>query len=116
GHRSRATGSEADAAPHSSSERPTGVLLTRSWFCRVAGGVWMQVDHASGVRLTPGAPGGFRATTTLAIDEGPVLADEQLQVRTLLVSEFEEDPLPFGIFELLAVSLEEPVRPALALD
>src|SRR6266851_508662 len=45
-----------------------------------------------------------------------VLADEEVEVRTLLVGEFQEDPLAFGILEPLTVPLEELVRPALALD
>src|SRR5690606_24361181 len=38
------------------------------------------------------------------------------EVVTLFVGELEEDALAFRVFELLAVALEEPVRPAFALD
>ena len=47
---------------------------------------------------------------------GAVLADQQIEVLALLVGELEEDLLAFGVLEPLAVSLEELVRAALALD
>ena len=46
----------------------------------------------------------------LALDEGAVLADQQAQVRALFVGELEEDLFALGVFELLAVALEEAVR------
>src|SRR6202521_1019418 len=45
-----------------------------------------------------------------------VLADEEVEVGALLVGEFQEDLLAFGILEPLTVPLEELVRPALAFD
>src|SRR3954471_463046 len=53
---------------------------------------------------------------SLSLDEGPVLAHEQVEVSALLVGEFEEDLLAFGILEALAVFLEKAVRSALAPD
>src|SRR5258708_6137412 len=43
-----------------------------------------------------------------------MLADQQVEVRLLLVGELEEDLLAFGILEPLAIPLEELVRAALA--
>src|SRR5262245_144702 len=56
------------------------------------------------------------ATTGLAIDERTIFANEQLEVRALLVGELEEDPLALGVLETLAVALEELVRSAFAAD
>ena len=61
-----------------------------------------------------GAPGG--PPSPLALDERAVLADQELEVRAFLVGELEKDLLALGVLELLAVSLEEAVRAALALD
>ena len=81
----------------------------------------VEIDHgalrrsrasALALRLGRRAP----LASALALDEQAVLADQQLEVRALLVGELEEDPLAFGILEPLAVSLEELVRPALAAD
>ena len=47
----------------------------------------------------------------LAFDEQAVLADEQVEVRPLLVGELEEDLLAFGVLEPLAVALEERCEP-----
>src|SRR4051812_12464299 len=53
---------------------------------------------------------------SLSFDEGPVLANEQVEVSALFVGELEEDLLAFGILEALTVFLEEAVRSALAAD
>src|SRR5579864_5774195 len=52
----------------------------------------------------------------LPIAKRAVLADEQIEVRPLLVGELEEHLLALGILEALAVALEELVRAALASD
>src|SRR4051794_38903134 len=52
----------------------------------------------------------------LAFHEGPVLADEQLEMRALLVGELQENFLALGVLEFFAVAFEETVRAALALD
>ena len=93
------------------------------------GGVQMEIDPeishgASGAGALPGLPLGLGAALlflafdehALAFDEQAILANEEVEVRPLLVGELEEDPLAFGILEPLAVPLEEPVRSALAAD
>src|SRR4051812_32108445 len=56
------------------------------------------------------------AASPLPLDEGAVLAHEEVEVRPLFVGEFEEDLLSFRILEPLAVFLEEAVGVALAAD
>src|ERR1700704_3368406 len=55
-------------------------------------------------------------TASLALDQRAVLADEQVEMLALLVGELEKDLLAFGVFESLAVLLEEAVRIAFAAD
>src|SRR6476661_481404 len=52
----------------------------------------------------------------LALDQRTIFADEELEVRAFFVGELQEDLLALGVFELVAVSLEEAMRAALALD
>ena len=56
------------------------------------------------------------ASPSLALEKRAVLANEQVEMLALLVCEFQEDLLAFGILEALAVFLEEAVRAALAAD
>src|SRR4051812_10087644 len=67
-----------------------------------------------------GGGGSRRARWTrpaaLALAEGPVFADQQVAVLAFLFSELEEDLLALGVFEAVAIFLEEVVRSALALN
>ena len=56
------------------------------------------------------------ARAALALDERAVLANQQLEVLALFVGKLQEHLLAFGIFEPLAVALEEAVRAALAAN
>src|SRR6202171_5368215 len=60
--------------------------------------------------VSKGAPG------ARPLPQRAVLADEEVEVRALLVGEFQEDLLALGVLEPLAVPLEELVRRALAFD
>ena len=81
------------------------------------GRVEVEIDHDALARAAAAlARPCVRRRAPLALDERPVLADEQVEVLALLVGELEEDPLAFGVLEPLAVALEEPVRAALAPD
>src|SRR5258706_16328715 len=53
---------------------------------------------------------------SLPLDERAVLAHEQVEMLALLVGELEKDLLAFGVFESLAVFLEEAMRVAFAAD
>src|SRR5258707_15773290 len=53
---------------------------------------------------------------SLPLDERAVLAHEQVEMLALLVGELEKDLLAFGVFESLAVLLEEAMRVAFAPD
>ena len=64
-----------------------------------------------GRRRTPGP-----ACPALPLDEGAVLANEQIEMIALFVGELEEDLLALGILEPFPVFLEEPVGAALAAD
>src|SRR5262245_5474350 len=75
---------------------------------------WRSIT-ASGARAVPGLASRLPAAA-LAFDEQTVLADEQIEMRPLLVGELEEKALPFGVLESLPVALEELVRAALAAD
>ena len=84
-------------------------------------GVGVKIDHGRrGLRRATwhGRVGrrGRRAGAGLAGQERPVFADQQIEMGALLVGELQEDLLALGIFEPLAVALEELVRSALALD
>ena len=73
----------------------------------------VEIDH----RAERAAGARWRgAGVPLALAQRAVLADQQVEVRALFVGELEEDLLAFGVLEPLAVSLEELVRAALALD
>ena len=80
--------------------------------------VWRSINGATRSRLDVAACPSARRPGPGAqpFAQGAVLADQQLEVRALLVGELEEDPLAFGVLEPLAVALEELVRAALALD
>src|SRR5262249_8471529 len=56
------------------------------------------------------------ARPSLPLDQRTVLAHEEVEVRPLLVRKLEKDLLALGIFEALAVLLEEAMRAALAAD
>src|SRR5262245_1859306 len=74
-------------------------------------------SYACGGRSTRGLQGHRPGSTrALPVRECAVFANEQFQVRALLVSEFQEDLLALGVFETLAVTFEKLVRAALALD
>src|SRR5262245_7672933 len=70
------------------------------------------------------SPGGLRdppgglplAAGAQALAELVVFANQEVAVVALLVGEFEEDLFALGVFEPLAVALEELVRAALAAD
>src|SRR5687767_372563 len=56
------------------------------------------------------------AVAALTLDQGAVLANQKVEMGTLLVGKLEEDLLAFGVLEFLAVLLEEAVRTALATN
>src|SRR5687768_13036199 len=56
---------------------------------------------------------GFRL---LALHQAAVFANQQVQVFALLVGELQEDALALGLFKPIAVTLEELMGAALALD
>ena len=64
-----------------------------------------QSDRAGATRSRP-----------LAVGQGAVFADQQVEMLALFGRELEEDLLALRVFEALAVALEEIVRAALALD
>src|SRR6185295_8555988 len=76
---------------------------------------WYACGDRSRARASP-ARGGSRRAPRLPGPQRTILANQQIQVRALLVGELEEHLLAFGILEPLAVALEELVRAALALD
>ena len=45
----------------------------------------------------------------MPFDELPVFANQQLEMLALFFRKLEEDALPFGVLEALAVALEEAV-------
>src|ERR1700724_3574168 len=71
--------------------------------------LWCGCEDRSG-DVSKGASGAH------PLPQRAVLADEKVEVRALLVGEFQEDLLALGVLEPLAVPLEELVRPALAFD
>src|SRR6266516_98082 len=64
----------------------------------------------------PARAGSAAARAQLTIAQRTVLAQEQLEVRALLVRELEKHLLPLRVLETLAVALEELVRAALTAD
>src|SRR4030095_8126389 len=54
--------------------------------------------------------------TTLALHQRTVLANKQVEMVALFVSELQEDLFALGVFEALAVLLEEAMRASLAAD
>src|SRR5947207_10845047 len=63
--------------------------------------------------MTPGTRG-LPRMIALPLDQAFVFADEEIEMLALLLGELHENLFPFGVFEALAVLLEEPVRAALA--
>src|SRR5262245_7680404 len=55
-------------------------------------------------------------TATLAFDERLVFANQQIEVRALLVGKLQKDLFALGVLESFAVLLEEAMRAALASD
>ena len=78
----------------------------------------VKIDHESAAGWRRGRR--FGATTAaaapLALDEQPVFANQQLEMRALLVGKLEKDFLAFRILEFVAVTFEEAMGSALALD
>ena len=96
----RATSADGDS-------RPSDAVVCR----------WRSIKRAQPAAAAAAASRrGVRAPPPLPLDERAVFADQQLQMCALLVGELEEDLLALRILELVAVSLEEAVRAALALD
>ena len=60
------------------------------------------------------APAGPTTGAALALHERAVLADQQIEMVAFFVGKLQEDLLALGVFESLAVFLEEPMRAALA--
>src|SRR5258707_15606658 len=71
-------------------------------------------DRSSALRGPDRA--GARGGPGLALAQRAELPHQQIEVRLLLLGEFQEDLLALGVLESLAVFLEELVRTALALD
>src|SRR5260370_34260730 len=72
---------------------------------------------ACGDRSPGGGPAARRsARAPLALAQRLVLAQQQVEVRALLVCELEEDLFALRVLEALAIAFEEFVRAALATD
>src|SRR4026209_274505 len=74
----------------------------------------MKVDQSGGRAASLDAR--HRRAPGLALHDGAIFADEQLEMLPLLVRELQEDPLALGVLEAFAVSLEETMRATLAPD
>src|SRR4029453_4859714 len=92
-------------------------------------GVRVEIDQRVATRRRPSARGRppsapsrrrlrrrSAGCAALPLQQRLVLADQELEVRTLLLGELEEDLLSLGVLELLAVALEEPVGAAFAAN
>src|SRR5688572_6060050 len=77
---------------------------------------WCAGEDRSPRAFGPASP--YRALPggSLARDERPVLANEQVEVIAFLVGKLEKDSLALRFFESFTVLPEKAVRPALAPD
>src|SRR5262245_10405145 len=87
--------------------------VIRRRVCETATGARSPGARAGGRRR--GGPGPATGAP-LALHQRAVLADQQIEVVPFFVGKLEEDLLAFGVFEPLAVLLEEAVRAALAAN
>src|SRR5690606_14247510 len=100
----------------------TGLPPRRAPRARAGGTCRRRRGCGGGGRSPRGARGGRRrgplapARPPLALDEGALLASQQVEVLPLLAGELATDLLARVVLEPLPVLPGEPVRPALAAD
>src|SRR4030095_1624885 len=100
---------DARATRSAGGNRPSDAVVCR-WRSITREAQWS--DAGARARLGPG----FVTTCALATDERPVLTNEHLEMDALFLGKLQEDLLAFGVFEALAVALEEAVRCPLAAN
>src|SRR2546425_1520092 len=111
----------ASSTRRAGDERPSDAVVCRwrsiiSRRARAGGGTIDPSPCGTGARRRGRYAARGLPRAALPFDERPVLANEQVEVRALLVGELEEDLLAVGVLEAFAVLLEEAMRAALAAD